>query len=176
MNSRRYNNRFFLFHLLVIALFGYCEHLAVDTSNRFAKCPPRANSLSCWLGFNLINILHKFLICIWHRVCKIDCVFIVLEFVRKAQRIKPLGIIIYVFLDSICIVRDPFTSLVPSNWVVFSVSLLLRVNAHFHSVIKKTVDFREIHNVKLYRCSFPRIPYLKIKPLGMSVSIDIILH
>ena len=98
----------------------------------------------------------------------------------------------YVFPNSIAIVTDPLTSFVPALPLakldplslhlasiiirIDSSCFFLRVNTYFHTVIEERIRFCKVHNIESYRKVFPGVFYLIKEPLGVSCSVDVILH
>jgi hypothetical protein len=59
---------------------------------------------------------------------------------------------------------------------VSGLRLFLRVDRHQHPIVKQRIGLRVIDNVELHCLLSLCIHYSEVEPLGVALSIDIILH
>ena len=53
---------------------------------------------------------------------------------------------------------------------------LVAVNGNFHAVVEHGVVLVVVHDVELYAIAFASVLNTKVKPLSMTLRIDIVLH
>ena len=129
---------------------------------------------AAWICFDVGQVVPQIRVGIRDRVCKVDCVRIVLEVVLECRCVEGLAVVGNVFADSILEVTDVVAALVPSN--VLLLCLLLAVDRDLHSIVEKTVWFGVVQQVEADFGLCPRVLNLEEEPLGVSLGIDIVGH
>ena len=122
-----------------------------------------------------MQIISQIRVTIRYRICEKYWVIIILESMCETQRIILFAPgVIWVLFNAILVVSNIVTSLVPRYFLL--IGFALRVDWHFHSIIKQTIGFRIIQDVESYFLIFFCVQTSEVKPLGVTASIYIVLH
>jgi len=76
--------------------------------------------------------------------------------------------------NSILLVRNINAALVPAD--PLSITLFVAKDRHLHSIVEQRIWFGVVENVELDTLSFAGIVYAEIEPLGVSLSVNVVLH
>ena len=82
--------------------------------------------------------------------------------------------VIRVFPDMILKIPDIFAIFMPAS--ISSLRLFLRVDRYPHPIVKQRVGLRVIYNIEANSLLRLSIHYSEVEPLGVALSVDIILH
>jgi hypothetical protein len=146
----------------------------INTSDSFAQTGYLEEVASRRVNFNLIQIGLQIAERVWLEVAEEHGVFVVLKCVsecccevvsRKTACISP---------DLILEVRDVCTAAMPPY--LFFFCFFIAVNGNFHAVVEHGVVLVVVHDVEFDAITFTSVLNTKVKPLSMTLRIDIVLH
>lgn len=73
----------------------------------------------------------------------------------------------------VLVISDVFPGAIPTE--VLLLKFLLRVGQDFHALVEETLRFHKVEHVKLHFLSLPRVLDAEVKPLCVSLRIDVVL-
>ena len=129
---------------------------------------------SHWIDLYLVQVVLEITKCVRLEVAEENCVFVVFERIgKRSGKIESSKVTV---VSSNCILKVAYvsSSAMPPNLLIFS--LLFTVNCNLHSVVKHRIALVVIHNVELDTVTSASILNSKIKPLSVSLCVNIILH
>lgn len=93
---------------------------------------------------------------------------------RKRQTVITLTVQGWILSDLVLSVTDIFAAFEPTYLLMLS--FFVTVHTDFHTIIKKGIWFAVIENVEFYCLAFSCVHGSEIKPLGVTLGVDIVLH
>jgi hypothetical protein len=139
-----------------------------------AEGATRHKVLSLFIWFKIIQVTPQITVGVGYRVSEENWVVIVGERVREGETVVLFAVVGHIFSDSVLKVRNVFAFTRPSH--LFTLSSFFAVDGDLLSIVEHRVSFTVVEQIEFYSLVGWGILYPKVKPLGMTASIDIILQ
>jgi hypothetical protein len=157
-----------------LATRGYSNERAVNASDCFTQTGYLKIIAPSGVDFNLVKIVLKIAKGVRLEVAEENSIFVVLKCVRercckvvarKAARISA---------NLILKVGNVSASSMPAY--LFFFGLLVGVDGNFHAIVEHSVILVVVHNVEFDAIALASILNAEVKPLSMTLCVDVVLH
>ncbi len=107
-------------------------------------------------------------------VAEEDCVLIIFECIRECCREVVASEVARV--PSYLVLEVRYVSAAAMPPYLLFLRLPVTIYRNFHAIVEHGVILVVVHDVELYTVPFPSVLNSKVKPLGVTFGIDVILH
>lgn len=175
MHPCRYHNSLASRVLLDITLCGNRQKFTIFSGQRATEYFSGHIVSPLLISLNLWEIFAQIRVRIRHTVSEEDFILIMLESILESQCVIMFTEYVVGLLPDLTL---KVLNIIAISMPACIVKLLtfFRVYWHFHTKVKQRIWLRVVEDVEFDCFARSRIHHSKIKPLGVALSIDIILH
>ena len=103
-------------------------------------------SLTVRVCFNACQVIPQIRVCVWHRVCKVNRILVILKIVGECQGVVAFAVVCDILSNLVLEIPYIIAILMPARILFFT--LPLAVDRDFHSIVEKTVWLGVVQDVE----------------------------